>query len=302
MSTDIALFHRRRRSGIGGSDVGAIMGVSPWGNALDVWLAKRAEPAVRKPDNEAQTIGKLIEPTIAALFTQRTSLPVRKGRFLRASKPHDFVIGHPDAVVVGKPEGVEYKNVGLQRSAQFGEQGTDQVPADYLLQCMHYMALTGFKTWWLAALIGGNELRVYRLPWDEELGRLMIDAERTFWESVVSAQPPAMAETSEQAMRLFDKARAGRVEATAEILGVIERYKEAKLRLVEAETDVEQCKLKIMNFMAHSDELVDVSGTVLVTWRQRESTRVDTAALALAHPEIVERFRTATSSRAFLLK
>ena len=33
----------------------------------------------------------------------------------------------------------------------------EEVPAAYLLQCQHYMAVTGYEAWWIAVLIGGNK-------------------------------------------------------------------------------------------------------------------------------------------------
>ena len=37
----------------------------------------------------------------------------------------------------------------------------EEIPVAYLLQCQHYMAVTGYEAWWIAVLIGGNKF-VYK--------------------------------------------------------------------------------------------------------------------------------------------
>jgi putative phage-type endonuclease len=307
MSADRKLFHKRRRTGIGGSDLGAILGVSPYATPLDVYLSKMGEPELDAPSaeqSEAMRIGQVIEPTLAALFSERTGLKTRKGTFAR-SRQHAFAIGHPDALVIdaGKPiAGAEWKNVGLQNAGQWGESGTDIVPPVYLLQCVHYMLVTELPEWWLGALIGGNEFRVYRVKRDAELEAMALDAERAFWQCVEAKTPPEQPRTSEQALMLFPQATVPKIEANGEALRALAALRQCKEIETAAKLKLDEHKTTLMRYMGDAQQLVDLGGNVLVDWGNRESKRIDVQALRIAHPEIAARFERTSKTRAFLVK
>jgi hypothetical protein len=67
--------------------------------------------------------------------------------------------------------------------------------------------------------------------------------------------------------------------------------------------ECEKLKLEILNYMGHAEKLTH-RGKTLATWKcSKASTRIDTKALAKAHPEIAESFSTSVvGSRRFLLK
>ncbi len=74
-----------------------------------------------------------------------------------ASREHPFMIADVDRLVVGKEDGL----VGLEcktaspYSADKWKEGA--VPAHYLAQCHHYMAVLGASAWYIAVLIYGRE-------------------------------------------------------------------------------------------------------------------------------------------------
>lgn len=63
-----------RRKGIGGSDVAALLGISPWRTARDLYFDKLNIAAVE--DNEgnwvALEMGHLLEPLVAKIFERKT--------------------------------------------------------------------------------------------------------------------------------------------------------------------------------------------------------------------------------------
>lgn len=67
-----------RRKGIGGSDVAALLGISPWRTARDLYFDKLNIVAVE--DNEdnwvALEMGHLLEPLVAKIFQHRTGYKV----------------------------------------------------------------------------------------------------------------------------------------------------------------------------------------------------------------------------------
>ena len=60
---------KRRRAGIGGSDVAAILGISPWKTALDVYHDKTGA-AKDEPETENMRLGTALEQFVADRFTE----------------------------------------------------------------------------------------------------------------------------------------------------------------------------------------------------------------------------------------
>ena len=89
---------RLRKSGIGGSDAGAICGVNPYSSAMKVFRDKTSE-SVEEQDSEAVRIGHDLEDYVAQRFTEATGLKVRKSNFMYRSVEHPFMIADVDRLV-----------------------------------------------------------------------------------------------------------------------------------------------------------------------------------------------------------
>ena len=98
---------RLRKSGIGGSDAGAICGVNPYSSAMKVFQDKTSE-SVEEQDSEAIRIGHDLEDYVAQRFMEATGLKVRKSNFMYRSKEHPFMIADVDRLIVGQMGGREY--------------------------------------------------------------------------------------------------------------------------------------------------------------------------------------------------
>jgi predicted phage-related endonuclease len=91
---------------------------------------------------------------------------------------------------------VEVKNVGF-KSAEWGDDGTDQIPERFYVQIMVQMMVTGAREADLAVLFGGRKLSVYTVEFDEEVAAGLYDAARTFWEKHVVADVPPDVDSSQ---------------------------------------------------------------------------------------------------------
>ena len=146
-----------RKQGIGGSDAGAICGLNPYVSPMDVFVGKTSESLPEDTDNEAMREGRDLEDYVAGRFSEASGLKVRRANVMYASREHPFMIADVDRLVVGKEDGL----VGLEcktaspYSADKWKEGA--VPAHYLAQCHHYMAVLGASAWYIAVLIYGRE-------------------------------------------------------------------------------------------------------------------------------------------------
>lgn len=185
---------RERRSGLGGTDASAILGVSPYVSEMDVWLDKRGE-AAPIPDNPRMWWGRALEPIVAHRYEVETGRKLfNPESAIYRHATHDVLIGTPDRVVIDYPKGLglDIKTAGVDQAYKWGEAGTDDIPAQYVVQACHYMMVTGFAGWDVAVLIGGNDFRIYHVKRDPELEQTIRERLTAWWKKymVDGATPP----------------------------------------------------------------------------------------------------------------
>ena len=59
-------------------------------------------------------------------------------------------------------------------------------PPEYYVQIQHYLAVTGWDTWYLAALIGNKRFVWYTVPRNDEDIKEIMEREEAFWEIIVN--------------------------------------------------------------------------------------------------------------------
>jgi len=184
-----------RRKGIGGSDAPVVAGLSKWKSPHELYLEKRGElePA-NLDDVEHVQWGNRLEDAIAQEFARRQGVKIRRVNRMLAHPDHPWMLANIDRDIVGADESLEVKMVNEHafRSGEWGDDLTEDVPDTYFVQVQHYLAVTRRQLWWLAALVGGNRLKVYRIPRDESFIADLIEAERGFWACVEGGTPPAI--------------------------------------------------------------------------------------------------------------
>lgn len=183
----------RRQSGIGGSDAAAIVGLDPYRQPADVWAEKvlgtRDETI---GDREAVRWGNILEAPIADEWARRHKVKIQQvnDTLFTPEAPHR--IAHIDRRVLNSKQGLEVKARGYFASSDYGPSGTDQVKETDIIQCQHYMGVTGWGIWHMAVLVGGQELRSYVIPRDQGLIDSLFAAEDQFWSCVLRETLPAI--------------------------------------------------------------------------------------------------------------
>lgn len=159
-----------RKTYIGATDAGAIMGANPYRSAHDVWCDKLG----LKEDESSIPMrhGTYIEPFIAQEWQRKTGIKVYKSRLYRHAQ-HPWAASNPDReVVIDGVRGIlECKSVGYWASKNFGQDGSDQIPEHYLLQCLWQLLTTGYKFVHLVALVDNREIRTFNYTLDPALSQ-----------------------------------------------------------------------------------------------------------------------------------
>lgn len=297
---------QERRTGIGGSDVAAMLGLSPWKTPLALYLEKRGEAAGEQPDNEAMAWGRRLEPVVRQAYADATGHEVRVLSDMVRHPTREFMLANLDGFVIpasGAPKRVfEAKTA---RTAQgWGEPGSDEIPQQYLLQVQHYLAVTGFAVADVAVLIGGSDFRVYEVPEDVELHSMLFDAEAEFWDRVKRGDPPEPVTAADAIARWGRASRAEAVLADDEAMRAIAALQELRVAAEHHDMAVEQWRAVLMRKLGERDTMVDKAGRTLLTWKASSAPqRFDAAAFRAAHPALAAEFtRAGEPSRRFLIK
>ena len=292
-----------RRHGIGGSDAGSVLGLNPYRTPLDLYLEKvgdRSPPDLS--DNESVRWGTLLEDLVAREFADRTGLKVRRRNQTLRHREHDFMLAHIDRHIVGEPVGLEVKTTGFFAGKALGDDGSDEVPDQWLAQVAHYLEVTGFDAFYIAALVGGQQLRIFRIERNPDLAKMLVERERWFWEECVQKRMPPPPTTFEDLKALHPTDDGSVVTATPEVLEAVDRLREVKAQAKEIDTETKDLELRIKTHLGDAAALTDEAGKTLATWKTQQSTRLDQKALKAEEPDTFERFQTTSSMRVLRVK
>ena len=273
-----------RKRGIGGSDAAAILGLDPYRSAFDVYCEKlglRPEPE----DNEAMRQGRDLEDYVAARFTEKTGKAVRRRNAVLQHPEHGWMIANVDRFVVGEDAGLECKTTSVLNKARFHR---GEYPPHYYVQCMHYMAVTGARKWYLAVLVLHRDFHVFEVERDEDEIESLIEAERRFWEEHVVPQIPPAPDGSDSAAKaikaMFPEAKQGETVALFGMEDTLRRIRELDSQIEDLEREREALKQKVQAEMGTA-EFGRAQG-YLVSWRNKTRQNLDTARLRQEKPDV----------------
>jgi putative phage-type endonuclease len=307
----------KRPHGIGGSDIAALLGLSPYKSPLELWAEKVGHPGIKESQGIHLRFGQHVEPFIAKEYERSTGLVTHVHPETIIHPIHGFMYGHIDRFVTPtKPSPLsdvdilktdtllECKSASVYNRDQWGEPGTEQVPSNYLLQCAWYMAITGCNKADIAVLLGNQDFRVYRITRDTELENMLIDQAKKFWEEYVKpcVAPPAQNVNDLRILYPYDKP-GEKAEACQELYVAHQKYHKLSAELTHISDELEAIKSHIMKAMGPAQELI-YEGKILATWKNtKPANRLDTQALKACHPEVAEKFMVeGVISRRFCIK
>ncbi len=289
-----------RKTGIGGSDAGAVCGLNPYAGPMSVYRDKTSD-VVEDRDNEAMRQGRDLEDYVARRFAEETGLKVRRSRKMYRSGVYPFMLADVDRLVVGEDAGLECKTANAYQADQWKD---GKIPPHYLIQCLHYMAVTGKKEWYIAVVILGSGFLYRKVGRDEDVIKKLVAVEEAFWNRHVlprvMPEPDGTKACDEVLSRYFPAARK---KSAIPLLGFdekLERREELLGRIGELEKEQRQIEQEIKCFM--QDNEAAWNSRYRVTWTNVETTKLDAKRIREEQPEIYRDFSKTTTSRRFTVK
>lgn len=297
---------KARKLGLGGSDIAAICGLSPWKTAVDIYLDK-ITPVEEETQNELSEqahFGNLLEEIVAQEYSRRTGFTVHQPDFIITHPKHNFALANIDRWADGGNHILECKTASFMKRSQWGDQGTDSIPEEYLTQAAWYAFVCDKPKVDIAVLIGGQELRIFTYHRDHALEQNLFKIAKKFWEGNVLNRTPPEAVNLQDISKLYPESTDEAVTAEDDIIASI-KY----LNLLKAEADILEGKikeqqLKIQNFMGNNSVLLDNKGDILATWKSsKPRSSFDSKTLQKEMPELYEKYITLGKGyRTFLIK
>ena len=275
-----------RRTGIGGSDAGAIMGVHPSKGPYGVW-AEKAGYDMAVEDNEAMRQGRDLEEYVAQRFTEKTGLKVQREYGMLRSKAHPCMVANIDRKIRGERAGLECKT---SRDIYMKRYRGGDFPMEYYCQCLHYLAVTGWDAWYLCVVVYGTDVLVFKLCREEVQDDIdaLIEAEEAFWRDYVEGgqipPPDGLRSTTEALGKVWAQSEDYAIESTPEDEMLIEQLISYKAQRRAADAAIRKLENQIKARMQDAEELRGT--TALVTWKPSKRRTISEKLIREKYPDV----------------
>lgn len=289
-----------RRTGIGGSDVGAIVGVNRYRSAYEVWLDKTGRlPDRDLSDNDAVHFGIVFEAAVADRFAYRTGFEVWDPHATFRDRERRWRIANPDRLMIddsGQVGVLECKTAGQFLADEWAD---GQIPESYELQAVHYGAVLGLSYAYLAVLIGGQRLVYRRIEIGPDYVADVDQVTEQFWCRHVEADEPPPVDASEACTDVLTRlwqASDGIVELGDVGLTAARAYR-AAMTDEKVAGEAKQLAGNQLRAMLGTNTVGVADGRKIVTWAESETHRFDQRAFAAEQPDLFALYRRTSVQR-----
>ena len=97
-----------RKNSLGGSDMGAVLGLNKYRSPYAVW-AEKTGLLPEQPDNEAMRQGRDLEDYVAQRFEEKSGKAVQRMNYLLRNDAAPYLHANIDRRIIGEKAGVECK-------------------------------------------------------------------------------------------------------------------------------------------------------------------------------------------------
>lgn len=295
MITDAAReqFLLDRKTGIGGSDIAAIMGLNPWRSALDVYNDK-ISTTIELIDSPQLSRGRKLEKYILEEYTDHTGQELEVDLPMMRDKEYPFLIGHSDAKIKDKNILVEAKSVGSSSSLW-----QNIIPPYYKTQVAHYAAIADCEFVDVPVLFDRWEYAQYTYYRDESYEKTLRTAAIDFWHNHVLKQVPPEPQNMDGLKKLYPRANAKAIQADDSLKTAIADLNKLVMDQKTVDMKINNVKSHIMRCMEDNETIEDEHGKSMILWRNSTRKVFDLNGFKESNPELHEQYVKNTVCRMF---
>jgi putative phage-type endonuclease len=300
-----------RKQGIGGSEIGSILGINKYSSKIDVYVSKNpeglpeyekinSERSKKMEESEIVQMGHVLEPVIADLFRKKN--PNIKVIETNKTFIRDGIgVCNPDGFV---KEGEEYGILEIKTTSAFNKKEWEDgvIPNSYFAQVQWYLWVTGLKFAYIAVLIGGQEYMQYKIDRSEEDIKLLVSEANFFWQNnIIGKNIPEPDGSSAYSNFIEERAKKLSTKNEINVEGEgWERYIELSDEIKSLEKELKTLKQGFLKKAVEAGATNGKWGELTYKVSERVSRRVDTKSLKEAG--LYEEFSKESTSRVLTIK
>jgi putative phage-type endonuclease len=275
------IFAPDRATYIGGGDVAAVLGVSPWKSSFQLYQEKIGAHVEEVTKEKAKLFGrgKRWEPIVVEMLVDELRdrghdvvLVAKNQRY--ADQEFPFLAAEIDLelLIDGEPVNGEAKTVSPFAARLWGEEETDEVPIYYAAQVMHGLMIRPRRRAVVAALTGFDDRpRVHWIEYDAETIAGIRAREIEFWQRVQDRDPPDP-ETAADVRWLYATDDGATIEADDELLALCNGLKAAKAAIKAETAHAAVIETQIKARIKHA-AIVLRDGQKVATWKSNKASK-----------------------------
>lgn len=285
-----------RRSGIGSSDIAAILGISRHGNALSVYHDKTGSLPLESDDSEPALWGRIDEEGIAREWARRNRSVVRRvGLVANIDRPWQMCTLDRRVLECPLADGrekcaVEIKCRDKMKAGQFRKGVAD----DVLVQTLWQADVCGYDHIHVAVRLGGNDYRqfVVRVVDHAELIADLREAGARAWQQITERRPPVLAADADPdvLLDLYEQLHPDRdgdpvaIDRDGDARDALSEYIEAGAAESAAKKRKNQAKAQLIAVLGDAD-LALLGGRTAYSYDESSREHCDVKRLAERFPE-----------------
>lgn len=289
------------------SQQGGIFGVSKFQTPFSVAQVYLHGSQVEQ--TEAMEMGHVLEDVVARYYASKLGVHIKRSNLAWCRKDRPWLVCHPDRLVVepvnGKRIALEIKTASTWGKNDWGDEGTDEVPYPYLLQCQCYF-VCGVDYGRLDEVhvvrLMDNKIRAFVVKRDEELIQAILKKNDEFHEMLESGKLPEPS-TPVEFTAQYPHSVEESVTATSEVEEAVEKHKQLDAQIKELKSQLEEADMIIKNALQEKSYLLSSDGATLATFKEQNRTSIDSKLVkALLSKEQLAEVTKITTSRTLRIK
>jgi putative phage-type endonuclease len=276
------------------TEVAAVLGISPWDSAFNLYWRKRGE-IPETGDDDRLSLGRHLEPWIADRWAAAHPQYRLQMGGLYASAARPWQLATPDRLLIPAGEAsagpvavLEIKTSGSYDG--WGVDGSDEIPPHYRAQVLwqaDVLGLTGGDACGFVCclFLSSRQIRTYRIAYDTADVAFMRGQAEEFLDRLRGGVPPdidAHTATAAALRQLHPKVEDTTVEVDEDLAYT---YRSAGEAVRDALTDKALVEAQLRAAMGNAKTAIDPAGAVVASRSVYSQTRIDRSRLCARWPQ-----------------
>lgn len=255
-----------RTKDITSTEVSALFGISPYATIFEVWHQKKLAQILEIKENERMTWGNRLQDAIAAGIAQDLGVTVRRmDEYItipaaRIGSSFDFEIttsdGNKHILEIKNVDSLVFKNQWIKH-----DNGDYEAPLHIEMQVQHQLAVSGYESAYIGALVGGNRLEIIHRVRDEGVITAIFNRVSEFWHtiSIELAPTPDYTRDAETISRIYNFANPGKTldaRGDVRLAQLMADYRSLGAQKSEVESKLEAIKAEILTIVQDNEKVV----------------------------------------------